>query len=262
MSTDSQPSAQNRSQRYSRAARHEAIIEHLSANDRIDVTQLAERFGVTEMTVRRDLAALDSQGRVTRVHGGALPPRPVVYETRATINSAAKAAIATGVSRLISDGETIGLDMGTTCHAIAAELAKRESLTIVTYSMHVAMAFRRSRSRAIVLGGEMTDELTLVNGGVVQMADNLILDRFIVSCAGISPRFGVSYFDAAEVEVRRVMARRADRLVLAADHSKWGRHSTFSLGPLSMFDTAVTDAGISDEYRHAAGTDLDLVVVD
>ncbi|MFD0557879.1 DeoR family transcriptional regulator [Stackebrandtia endophytica] len=261
MSTDSQPTAEDGGRRHTRAARHEAIIEHLSANDRIDVTQLAERFDVTEMTIRRDLAALDSQGRVTRVHGGALPPKPIGYETRATINSEAKAAIAVGVSRLITDGETVGLDMGTTCHAIAAELAKRDGLTIVTYSMHVAMAFRHSGSRAIVLGGEMTDELTLVNGGLVQLADNLVLDSLVVSCAGVSPRFGVSYFDAAEVEVRRVMAARADRLILAADAGKWGRHSTFSLGPLSMFSAAVTDAVVPEELREAGGPDLDLVVV-
>ncbi|CAM3240565.1 DeoR/GlpR family DNA-binding transcription regulator [Stackebrandtia soli] len=262
MATESRDRDNDPPARYSRDERQEAIVDHLRANDRIDVAQLAKRFGVTEMTVRRDLAALDGQGRVTRVHGGALPPRPVVYETRATINASAKTTIARAVSTLITEGETVGIDMGTTCHAVATELAKRDDLTIVTYSLHVAMAFRGSRSRVIVLGGEMTEELTLVNGGVVDLTAHLALNTFVAGCAGASPQWGVSYFGAGEVEVRRAMSARADRLVLAADHEKWGQHSTYVLGPLSMFATAVTDAGISEETRESASAHLDLVVAE
>lgn len=230
----------------------------LHETGRVEVGELADDFGVNDMTIRRDLAALAEQGQITRVHGGALPARPALHETRASENRLEKEAIARAVAAQVGPNETVGIDAGTTCIAIATELAKRSDLRIVTYSIPVAMALRDSESQAILLGGTMTKDLTLVSGGARYVVDRLALDDFIMSCAGVTTTHGVTFYDAAEVEVRRALAEKADRLVLAIDHSKWDRHATFVFGGIDMYDSVVIDAGAPDaatEY-FAAHTQL------
>jgi len=152
-----------------------------------------------------------------------------------------KGNIARTVAALIGDGQAVGIDAGTTCHAVAAELAERGDLTVVTNSLHVAMEFRRSPSLVVVLGGVLTPELTLVNTGVADAPPRVHLDTLVLGCGGISADRGLTYFDPAEVEVRRDLLSVADRVIVAADHTKFDRKTAIVLTSLDRVDLLVTD---------------------
>lgn len=231
-----------RSRAVGRAQRHAKILEHLRQHGRVDVAHLAGQFGVTDMTVRRDLAVLDREGKVFRVHGGAMTRRPAPYEARAGEQAAAKQAIGRHAAELVPPRQTVALDIGTTCHAVAEHLCARDDLTVICYSLHIAMLFRGSGSRVVVLGGELTDELTLVNGGVVDIAARLHVDSYIAGCAGISPDTGITYFNPAEIEVRRALVAAADEVTIVADRRKLSKRAPFALGPIAIASRLITDA--------------------
>jgi DeoR/GlpR family transcriptional regulator of sugar metabolism len=224
-----------------RSARQDDILRTLQQTRQVDVVELAQRFGVSGMTIRRDLAELDEAGHLHRVHGGAVLRRAPAYGSRASTRAAEKSTIARTVADLIGPGSAIGIDSGTTCHAVATELAPRADLTVVTNAVHAAIAVRQGGSRVIVLGGILTPEFTLVSPGGTQTPPQVHLDTLVLGCGGLSADRGITYFDPAEVEVRRMLTGLADRVVVAADHSKFDQKKAMVLGPLDLIDVLVTD---------------------
>src|ERR1044071_3510989 len=206
-----------------RSVRQRDILKTLQQTRQVDVTALAQRFGVSGMTIRRDLAELDEAGQLQRVHGGAVIRRAPAYGSRASIRAPEKAAIARVVAELVEPGAAVGINTGTTCHAVAAELAHRSDLTVVTNALNPAITIREGGSRVIVLGGLLTPELSLVNPGSAQEPPQIHLALLILGCGGLSIERGITYFDPTEVEVRRTLASRADRVLVAADHTKFDK---------------------------------------
>ena len=234
-----------------RNARQRDILKTLQEIRQVDVTDLAQRFGVSGMTIRRDLAELEEAGQLHRVHGGATIRRAPAYGSRASVRAPEKAAIARVVAELVEPGAAIGIDTGTTCHAVAAELAHRSDLTVVTNALNSAISIREGGSRVIVLGGLLTPELSLVNPGSAQEPPQVHLDLLILGCGGLSVERGITYFDPTEVEVRRMLASRADRVLVAADHTKFNRNMAMVLGPLDLIDILVTDQTPPEPLRTA-----------
>jgi DeoR/GlpR family transcriptional regulator of sugar metabolism len=244
-----------------RSARQRDILKTLQQTRQVDVTELAQRFGVSGMTIRRDLAELDEAGQLQRVHGGAIIRRAPAYGSRASTRAPEKAAIARVVAQLVEPGAAVGIDTGTTCHAVAAELAHRSDLTVVTNALHAAITVREGGSRVIVLGGLLTPELSLVNPGTAQEPPQVHLDLLILGCGGLSIDRGITYFDPTEVEVRRMLAGLADRVVVAADHSKFDHKKAMVLGPLDLIDVLVTDHTPPEHLRTAlAAAGVEVVV--
>ena len=234
-----------------RRARQRDILSTLQQTRQVDVTELAQRFGVSGMTIRRDLAELDEAGQLHRVHGGAVIRRAPAYGSRASTRATEKAAIARSVAQLVAPGAAVGIDTGTTCHAVAAELAHRSDLTVVTNALHAAITVREGGNRVIVLGGLLTPELSLVNPGTAQQPPQLHLDLLILGCGGLSVDRGITYFDPTEVQVRSMLVGLADRVVVAADHSKFDHKKAMVLGPLNLIDVLVTDHTPPEHLRTA-----------
>ena len=244
-----------------RSARQDDILRTLQQTRQVDVADLAQRFGVSGMTIRRDLAELDEAGHLHRVHGGAVIRRAPAYGSRSSTRAAEKSTIARAVADLVAPGSAIGIDSGTTCHAVAAELAPRSDLTVVTNAVYAAIAVRQGGSRVIVLGGLLTPEFTLVSSGSVQVPPQVHLDLLVLGCGGVSADRGITYFDPAEVEVRRMLTGLADRVVLAADHSKFDRNVAMVLGPLDLVDVLVTDQEPPERLRNALETaGIDVII--
>jgi DeoR/GlpR family transcriptional regulator of sugar metabolism len=244
-----------------RSARQDDILRTLQQTRQVDVAELAQRFGVSGMTIRRDLAELDEAGHLHRVHGGAVIRRAPAYGSRSSTRAAEKSTIARAVADLVAPGSAIGIDSGTTCHAVAAELAPRSDLTVVTNAVYAAIAVRQGGSRVIVLGGLLTPEFTLVSSGSVQVPPQVHLDLLVLGCGGVSADRGITYFDPAEVEVRRMLTGLADRVVLAADHSKFDRNVAMVLGPLDLVDVLVTDQEPPERLRNALETaGIDVII--
>jgi DeoR/GlpR family transcriptional regulator of sugar metabolism len=234
-----------------RTARQRDILRTLQQTRQVDVGELAQRFGVSGMTIRRDLAELDEAGQLHRVHGGAIIRRAPAYGSRASTRAIEKAAIARAVAQLVQPGAAVGIDTGTTCHAVAAELAHRSDLTVVTNALHAAITVREGGNRVIVLGGLLTSELSVVNPGTAQEPPQVHLDLLILGCGGLSIDRGITYFDPTEVQVRSMLVGIADRVIVAADHSKFDHKKAMVLGPLNLIDVLVTDQTPPEHLRTA-----------
>lgn len=239
--------------------RRDSIRQLLNDNDRIGVADLTERFGVSEMTIRRDLAALQEDGLIRRVHGGAVAMERSPFETRTVTYAKEKRRIAAVTAGLIADGETVAIDTGTTAHYVARELRERSDLMIATNSIKVAAEFRHSASKLLLTGGVLMSELCLVGSLALDTLSRLHVNTFVLGCGGLTPDRGLTYFDIDETEVRRAMMNIADRVVVVIDHSKFGETETVTLATLTDIDVIVTDAEPPEPYRElcsAHGTEL------
>jgi len=234
-----------------RTVRQRDIVRMLQETRQVDVAQLVQRFGVTGMTIRRDLAELENAGQLHRVHGGATIRRAPAYGSRASVQAAEKAAIASAVAKLVEPGAAVGIDSGTTCHAVAAALSYRSDLTVVTNALHAAITAREGGNRVLVLGGLLTPELSLVNPGTTQEPPQVHLDLLVLGCGGLSVDRGITYFDPAEVQIRNMLAGLADRVIVAADHTKFDHKKAMILGPLDLIDVLVTNQTPPEPLRTA-----------
>jgi DeoR/GlpR family transcriptional regulator of sugar metabolism len=232
-----------------RPRRRDAILEMLAANTRVDVTELTRLFGVSEMTIRRDLAELQDEGILRRVHGGAVRLDRSPFETRTELLPDAKLRIGKKAAELINDGDTLAMDVGTTVHAVARELRHRRDLLVITNSVKIAAEFRNTPNRVLVTGGIMLPELSLIGPVTTDVLRRLHAHTAILGCGGLTADRGLSYFDIHETEARRTMIDISDRSILVADHSKFGHTETVCLGPVSLVDVLVTDQDPGEEYR-------------
>ncbi len=233
--------------------RREMEMQLLSEKTFLPLADLAAAIGVSDSTVRRDLEALEGQGRVRRTHGGAVfagnggspPPRPAAD----AIAAEQKAAIARAVADLIAPGQTVMLNGGSTCYQVARALQGRR-LSVVTNSVAVAA----------LLCGDLATEVTVVGGyvyprigvAVGAMADrqleSLHASRLVTSCAGLSPD-GAFEPNQLMVDVERRMMANADEVVLLADSTKLGVRSVVKLAGLDELDVIVTDSGADEQAR-------------
>lgn len=210
---------------------------------------MAQALNVSAMTVRRDLTHLDGAGLLRRVHGGATArPSPT---TRSATMAEEKRRIASRINALIDPNDSVGIDVGTTCTAVAAQLATRDDVMAVTNSLQAAIEFQYSRSSMIVLGGMLTPESSLVNGGQLDLRRNLRLDKLVLGCGGVSVEDGITYFDLAETEIRADLVEKSDVVILAADHTKLERRKSIVLGGLDVIDVLVTTQEPSSQLRSA-----------
>lgn len=245
------------------AQRREYILRLLHDAGEVNVGEVADALEVSEMTVRRDLARLDKEGMLRRVHGGATMKRGT-FSSRAENQPTEKSRIARAAAGLVGPGESVGIDIGTTCHAVAVHLARRDDLFVVTNSVFAALEFRHSRSTALVLGGQITGEGSLVNGSQAGMRPDIHLDKLILGCGGVSATDGVSYFDLAETQVRHELREQSTTTILVADHTKLDHRRPVLLpGGLEIIDVLVTSGPPSRTMAKALDrADVELVVVE
>ena len=236
--------------------RQDRMVEEVEAVGFARVTNLAERFGVSEVTVRSDLGALQAEGRVRRVRGGAVPqadPRPEpTLEQAEQENHSEKAAIARFAASLVQSGQVVILDVGSTTTAIAHELTMRPDLrevTVVTSGLNVAIALEPAADRIDVL----------VTGGMVRSRQHSLVNPFaglileqtsahiaFIGCNGVHAERGVTNMNFAEAEVKRAMIKAAREVYVVADSSKIGTVETARICHISDIDAIITDSSVSE----------------
>ena len=216
------------------------------------IAELAAELQVSEATVRRDLVHLDSRGLIRRVHGGALPPQsrtdePYFHE-KTTLHAAGKEAIAAAALELIHDGDAIFLDGGSTVLALVRKLSERKNLTILTNSLMAAAELMESPHRLILLGGEFRPRSRTLVGALTQpVAESLYMDIAFLGTIGLCPD-GLFTTDPGEAFTKETVIRRAGKVVLLADGSKFGRKSLVRSGRLEDLDAIVTDGNVPDGF--------------
>jgi DeoR family transcriptional regulator, aga operon transcriptional repressor len=242
------------------AMRREAMLDALQENEFLRVTELGERFGVSEVTVRADLDALVALGAVRRVHGGAMPTtnrrleRP--FEDQAGAHADEKAAIAREAAQLVASGDVVALDVGTTTTALAIALRRRDDLervTVITNGLNIALELERANPRisVIVTGGTLRPlQHSLVNPLATMVLSTINPDVAFVGCNGVHAVRGVTNVNLPEAEVKREMLSAARRRVIVADGSKLGEVAAVNLCP-------VTDVGLVITGQSAPQSVLD-----
>ena len=226
------------------------MLAAMQQNEFLRVIELGERFGVSEVTVRADLDALAALGEVRRVHGGAMlisnPRAERSFEDSATSHAEEKAAIARAAAALVSNGDVVALDVGTTTTALATALGAREDLTaatVVTNGLNIALELERAAPRitVVVTGGTLRPlQHSLVNPLATMVLSTINPDIAFVGCNGVDPVRGVTNVNLPEAEVKRQMLSAARRRVIIADGSKLGQVAAVHLCPVADVDLVVT----------------------
>jgi DeoR/GlpR family transcriptional regulator of sugar metabolism len=228
--------------------RREAVLRRLTADGEAAFAELAEEFGVSEMTIRRDLETLEADGLARRVRGGAISVVSRSYEppfaVRATTAHDAKEAIGAAAADLVNDGDTVVIDVGTTTLALARRLHGKRGLTVVTASLPVAMELGADPDiRVVVTGGQVrSGELSLTGGMAEDAFSTMNCDVAFIGIAGICASPGLSEYNPDDARVKRVAIDAVRRVIVLADTSKLGRVAFSTVAPLSAVDVLVTDA--------------------
>lgn len=234
-------------------ARRDMILQQLYAGGVVSVVDLAQTLEVTPATIRTDLTALEQMGKLLRVQGGAVLPAGTtgirLDNPESIRNLAEKTAIAQAVSNLISDGETLFINSGTTTRCVAQALEGKKNLNVVTNSLEVATVLGNSScARVVLLGGEINARYGFTYGGDAQeQLGRYQADWVILSCEGVSERSGITTFHVEEAVIDRMMIAGAKRVLLAADHSKIGHVGFAQVCQYDRKFTLVTNARAEEQ---------------
>ena len=233
------------------------------------VTDLAGRFGVSAVTVRADLSALEARARVRRVRGGAVPlgERERPFESSQWEAPVQKSSIGVRAAAMIADGDTVILDVGTTTTAIARALVLRTDLrdvTVVTNGLNIALELEPAAPRisVVVTGGTLRPlQHSLVNPLGTVLLERLRASVAFVGCNGVDPEVGVTNVNLPEAEVKRAMLLAARRRVIVADGSKVGQVELAKVCDIEEVSLLITDATADPEVLTeiaAAGCQVEL----
>lgn len=215
--------------------RHDIILGLLAADGRVLAGDLAERFGVSEDTARRDLRDLAKAGHCQRVHGGALLPAPNVapLAQRVDQNADAKQRLGAAAAGLVTSGQTLFIDAGSTNLATAKALPLDLPFTVVTNAPAVALALAgHARVEVILLGGRLDRNAGSTRGiATVREIEAIYADLYFLGSCAIDPQFGASAVDGSEAEIKRAMVAQSRAVAVAATGDKLGAAAPFRVVP-------------------------------
>jgi len=229
--------------------RRRYIAERITSVGEIEFASLADEFGVSEMTIRRDIEVLEEQGLLRRVVGGAISIHGTAQEpsfhARASVATKAKERIARAIVDLLVPGETVLLDSGSTVLSVAREISRGElPVTVVTPSTLVGIELSGAPATTVyLLGGELRpEELSVIGPDTVAAVGRFNCDTFVMGVAGVDMVGGISDYHFDEAHVKEAGMRAASRVIVAADQSKLGRATFAKICPLADVTILVTDA--------------------
>lgn len=230
--------------------RQQQIMQLARSVGRVHVASLATQFSVAAETVRRDLAVLERQGGLRRVHGGAVVLDRLGYEpavaAREGVMTAEKERIAKAALDELPDEGAILLDAGTTTARLAAILPTDRELTVVVNAVDVATRLTgHGNLTVLILGGRIRGRtMAAVDMWALRALEETYVDIAFMATNGVSPRRGLTTPDPTEAAVKRAMIASARRTVLLVDHTKFGNDHLIRFGDLADVDTLITDNGL------------------
>jgi len=233
--------------------RREKILELLKEDGSAKVIKLAKIFKVSEVTVRQDLEKLEKEGLIVREHGGAFlksaEQNVKSFSLSNQDNLDKKQLIGKKAAELVSSGDTIILDSGSTTTEIAKKLVGKKNLTVITNALNIAIILGAEPGIEVVMtGGEFKPPtLSLTGNKAADFFENLNVDKLFLATAGISLRSGLTYPSISDIVVKKAMIDSAETVYLVADSTKIGKNAFASLGALSLIDYIITDASINRE---------------
>jgi DeoR/GlpR family transcriptional regulator of sugar metabolism len=225
------------------------ILERVRTDGAVRVSDLVRELGVSDMTIRRDLERLHAQGLIEKVHGGATALAGSAqfepsFAAKSALQQHEKAAIADAAVGYVEPGTAIGISAGTTTYAIARRLVDIPGLTVVTNSPRAADVLHeggRSDQTIILTGGVRTPSDALVGPFAVSALRSVHLDLVLLGVHGMDEHSGFTSPNLLEAETDRTLVEAGRRLIVVADHTKWGVVGLSSIARLDQADVLITD---------------------
>ena len=236
--------------------RRTRILEAAQQDGSVRVSSLSARFGVTPETIRREINRLVRQGRLTRVHGGAvLPPGAHIHEvpffSRVQRQHDEKVAIAMAAAQLVEEGDVIALDASTSALELGLALRQRglRSLVVLTNAVQLPLRLAEADGMTVVsTGGTLrARSLSYVGPQTLRAIEGYRVRKVFLSCKGFTLQDGPTEANEEEAEVKQALLRSSEEAILLADHSKWGHNSLVPICPPGAIQRVVTDRPVAPE---------------
>jgi len=234
------------------------IIELLNENGEVKVSALSKMFGISEVTIRFDLEALENEGLLARIYGGAVSSGKLYHEMdlkqRFQTNEQEKRAIAEKIASMINNNDTIMMNAGTTLtyvlRALKGTSRKKKNITLVTNSIQTALEASSCQGfNVTLLGGFVDSKYQFTYGSdTISQLKNYHADKLILSVDGVNTEAGYTLFYSHETDVTRAMMSRSATTIVAADASKIGRIAFANVSPLDTADYIITNETAPKDY--------------
>ncbi|MGG1516548.1 DeoR/GlpR family DNA-binding transcription regulator [Paenibacillus oryzisoli] len=224
-------------------ARQQQIKERLELLGEVKIGEMKDFFGVTEMTIRRDLEKLEQIGLLRRTFGGAIMiGKDVALKDRADLWTEEKSRIGRRAADLIQAGDSVFIDGGTTTVQIVRALKPRSNITVVTNALNVASELISKKISTIVIGGTMLETTSTMVGPIAAATiSSMSFDRIFLGATGITSKHGYSNSNMYEAEIKKLAIRQATEVNIVVDQTKFGAKMLASFGELSKADRIITD---------------------
>ncbi len=227
--------------------RREDIISLIQINGKVKVSELSEKYNISEVSIRKDLEALEAEGHLSRIHGGAVGMNKLYVNMdlseRFKTNASAKKNVAELAARFIDDNDTIMMNAGTTVSYVLRAISKKKNISIVTNSIHNATeAALYPAFNVILLGGELDSKYQFTYGSdAINQLSNYHATKCILSVDGISAQSGLTLYYSNEAELARKMTEASDKTIVVADSSKLGKNVFAKIADASQTDIFITN---------------------
>jgi len=228
--------------------RQSELLEAVRQHGVMSVEALAERFGVTLQTVRRDVKLLAEAGLLSRYHGGVRVPSSttenIAYRQREMLHADAKQRIARAVAQRVPDGSSLLINLGTTTEAIARELLQHQGLRVITNNLNVATILAANPDCEVIVTGGLVRhrDRGIVGAAAIDLISQFRVDIGLIGISGIEADGTLRDYDYREVQVARAIIEHSREVWLATDHSKFNRPAMVELGRMDQIDLLFTDA--------------------
>ncbi|MEV7608614.1 DeoR/GlpR family DNA-binding transcription regulator [Microbacterium sp. NPDC089320] len=230
--------------------RRDELVALAESPQGVMIDDAAARFGVSGMTIRRDILELEAEGLVRRIRGGATaPPRARPFDARRAVRASAKRAIAEKAVQLVPRAGVVAFDASTTISTLAGSVGPRDGLTVVTNAFETFQTLGPLDGVTAVLSGGVAEPTTgSLTGAIARLTlRSLYFDAFFTSADALDPLDGTSEVSVDEADVKRDLARNAAMTVLCVDMTKLGRRSVARALDAADIDVLVTDLDPDDE---------------
>lgn len=232
--------------------RKQLILEQLQLEGQVMSKNLSDRFDVSEDTIRRDLRELAAEGHLQRVHGGALPASSAVatFSERKSLKTDVKMKVARKGAELISEGQVVIVDGGTTTSELIACLPDDLRITVVTHSPSIALGLvDKPAIDVILIGGRLyKHSIVSVGAATIEGISNIHADIFFMGVTGIHPEAGLTTGDYEEACIKRAFSGRAAETVVLVSPEKVNAASSFVIGEVGLINTIVVDSETDDNW--------------
>jgi DeoR family transcriptional regulator, aga operon transcriptional repressor len=237
--------------------RRQHVLALIQRDGRVLVGDLSDQLGISRITIRKDLEHLQVKGLIQRTHGGALALQsgalfdPSLVE-KEKLHQKEKQRIADAAIKLVTEGQCVVLDSGTTTTAIARALRAFSRLTVITNAVNIAAELSNTDFEVILTGGTLRkNSFSLVGPPAEDHLRDMHADILFLGVDGFDPKIGLTTPNVLESRVNRAMVRASQTVVAVCDSTKFGHNSLALIVPTAEINIVITDANLSPEYAQA-----------